>query len=51
MLIIFILLVYSFFLASPYKRCATFVEEDIYDDDDDNVQHLFVKSEDVLGYT
>ena len=35
----FILLVDSSSLASSYKRCATFVEEDI-DDDDDDVQHL-----------
>ena len=42
MLTIFILLVDSSSLASPYKRCATFVEEDIDDDDDDDddVQHL-----------
>ena len=38
MLTIFILLVDSSSLASLYKRCATFVE----DDDDDDVQHLFV---------
>ena len=41
-LTIFILLVDSSSLASPYKRCATFVEDDDDDDNDDdnNVQHL-----------
>ena len=43
MLTIFILFVDSSSLALPYKRCATFVEDDDDNDDDDNdddVQHL-----------